>query len=179
MIPVHTLTINASQDDLTEDVYRDIFTELREKYSLRDFVELAESTVSIAQWGRYGNDKWELTRQAKNDLRRAVMPKNLLPLTIAEAMEDVDPDAEVIEIGDGDTVKRVLKLRTGVPLSISANGVVSARAVACTGRTQAIRKRLRREMTAGQAAVWDKLTTEEKDRVLGLPLRKTQVKCLP
>ncbi len=163
---VRTITVNASLDDLTDTDYRDIYTELREKYSLRDFVALAESTVSIAQWSRYEKGQWMLTRQARQDLRRAV-GLDALPLTILESVQDVDQDAEVWAIGDKPK-NRVFLASKGDSLSISANGVVSARLVPCTGCTRAIRKRLRREMTAGQAAAWDKLTTEEKDRVLGL-----------
>lgn len=167
MIPVTTITKNASQDNLTEQDHRDIFEELRQQHSLRDFVALAKSTITIAQWSRYERGEWTLTRAAKNDLRRAV-GVDVLPPTIAESVADVDGDAEVIEIGDGDTVRRVLKLRTSLPLSISANGVVAARLSRCTGRTRPVRRRLRRDMSERQAAVWDALTDEQRNERLGL-----------
>lgn len=165
-IPVTTITVNASRDNLTEDVYRDIYTELREKYSLRDFVALAESTVSIAQWSRYEKGQWTLTRQARQDLRRAVgLP--LLPLTILESVQDVDPDAEVYAIGDKPK-NRVFLASKGDNLSISVNGVVSARLSPCTSRTRPIRKRLRRDMSEQQAKVWDGLTEAQRNERLGL-----------
>src|SRR3990167_8538710 len=105
MIPIRTITINASRDDLTEQDYRDIFEEFREKYSLRAFVELAKSGYSIAYWSKYERGEFELTRQAKNEMRRAVgLPA--LPLTVAESVADVDAGAGVIEIGAGPKNRR-------------------------------------------------------------------------
>lgn len=165
MIPVTTVTRDASRDNLNEQDYRDIFVELREQHSLRDFVELAQSSITIAQWSRYERGEWALTRQARRDLRRAV-GLAVLPLTVAEAVADVDEDAEVIEIGEGSRAKRVITLRTSLPLYISVNGAVSAREVACTGRTRG--HRTRREMSVEQARRWDKLSVEERNEMLGL-----------
>lgn len=168
MIPVTLITKNASQDTLTAQDYREIFEELRQHHSLRAFVELAKSSISIAWWSRYERGEAPITRPACSDLRRAVGLPALFP-TILESVADVDPDAEVIEIGESsEPVKRLLKLRTTQSLFISANGVVSARTVACTGRTKAIRKRLRREMTEKQAKVWDGLTEAQRNERLGL-----------
>lgn len=163
---VRTITVNASQDDLTEQDYREIFEELREKYSLRVLEELLASTYTYGTWDRYAKGKWVLTRQAKSELRRAI-GLDALPLTILESVADVDADAEVIEIGDKPK-NRVFLTSKSDNMIISANGVVTARLLPCTGCTRARSHRTRREMTAGQAAVWDKLTTEERDQLLGV-----------
>ena len=85
------LTIAAElAEDLTEDDYRCIYAELREKCSLRAFAEFISSAVSHAWWGRYENRLVQLNHDRRNELRRAVgLPE--LPGTVAQALGNVSP----------------------------------------------------------------------------------------
>lgn len=88
-------TANAMKpDDLSDEDYRTIFEELRQGFSLRGFVKRIESSLSHAQWDKYEKGEALLSRTMKSELRRAVkLPP--LPLTVLEAVADVDPDATV------------------------------------------------------------------------------------
>lgn len=96
---VTLVTANAeSADKLGEADYMDIFREIREKMSLRKFVEVIGSQYSIAWWGKYENGGVTLTRTGKGELRRAV-GLAALPLTVTEVTGEVDPDATVWQVG--------------------------------------------------------------------------------
>lgn len=165
MIPVTTVTSNASQDDLSDTDYLELYQELREKYSLRDFVSLVTSGRSIAYWSKYERGESGIGRPERNELRRAVSLPALVP-TVADAMADVDPDAEILAIGDKPK-NRVFLATKGDTLTIYANGTVSARKTAVTGVTRR-KKRVRREMTQRQAKRWDSMTDDERNTALGL-----------
>jgi len=94
------LTAHAASDPLTPADYEQIYTELRERRPLREFVELLASAYSIAWWSKYEHGDIRLTRAARNELRRAVnLPE--LPPAIAELLADpavVSPDAAVYRI---------------------------------------------------------------------------------
>lgn len=166
MIPVTVVTQNATHDDLTAEDYRDIYTELRQQYSLRAFVEMIASGKSIAYWSKYERGETELGRVERNELRRGVGLPVLVP-TVGDALADVDPDAEVVAIGDKPK-NRVLLATRGESLTIYANGTVSASTGRVTPVTRDTRKRLRREMTEAQAKVWDSMTKEERNAALQL-----------
>ena len=166
MIPVTVVTANAGTDNLSEQDYRDIFDELIQHHSLRSFQAAIDSAYSHATWDKYKRGAWELTRVARNELRRAVGQPNL-PLTVAESLADVDADAEVLAIGT-EPKNRVFLASKGQSLIIYANGTVEARLASATSVTWAREKRTRREMSAEQAKKWDALSNEERDRVLGL-----------
>jgi hypothetical protein len=130
-IPVTLVTANATHDDEwrnrgytdEEAMYREIYTELRQNCSLDKFKELIGSEYSKAWWSKYERDVTPVTRQAKNELRRAVGMPELVP-TVTEAMADTDPDAEVWRIGDNETVHRVVKIATHEELTLNLNGRV-------------------------------------------------------
>lgn len=165
MIPVTVVTANAGTDSLTESDYKDIFDELIEHHSLRSFQSAIDSIYTHATWGKYKNGDWQLTRTARNELRRAV-GQPALPLTVAEAVADVDADAEVLAIGDKPK-NRVFLVSKGQSLIIYANGTVEARSVTeVTGRTR--NHRVRREMTPAQGEKWDAMSAEQRDRAMGL-----------
>lgn len=166
MIPVTVVTANAAQDSLSEQDYRDIFDELIQHHSLRSFQGAIGSIYTHATWGKYKNGDWQLTRIARNELRRAV-GQSALPLTVEEAVADVDEDAEVWAIGC-EPKNRVFLASKGQSLVIYANGTVSARPASVTEVTRARRKRTRREMTERQASQWDSMTNEQRDEALGL-----------
>ena len=165
-IPVTVVTQNASQDDLTDTDYREMYQELREQHSLRDFVALVTSARSIAFWSKYERGECALARQDKNELRRAVGWPALMP-TVLDALADVDEDAEVLAIGDKPK-NRVFLASKGDTLTIYANGTVSARKTAVTGVTLKARRRVRRDMTTEQAKRWDSMATDERNAALGL-----------
>lgn len=124
MPTVTLVTANATRDSLSDDDYRDIYAELREERSLRQFAALAGTTYSIAWWSQYEAGTKTLTYRARCDLRRAVglpMP----PMPVGEAVEaGVDPDASVYRIGDDDRAERVLLLATPDAVTVTWNGTV-------------------------------------------------------
>lgn len=120
---VTLLTHRAGQvDDLTDDDYRDIYDELRQKMTLRQFVSLAgEQPSRIAWWSKYERSECHLSRAARNALRRAVgMPE--LAFTVVEAVASVDVNAAVWQIGDSRPADRVLVIGVDGPLRITLDG---------------------------------------------------------
>lgn len=173
MIPVTLITRSAGTDDLTEQDYRDIYEEVnprdangKPRYSLDKFAALINSHYTKATWSNWLADKHPSNRTMRAELRAAVgMPA--LPPTIAELAVIVDEHAEIWSVGDG-AKNRVILASKDDRVQIHTNGVVTAHSGRVIGITRATRKRLRRDMTEQQAAVWDGLTNEERDRVLGL-----------
>ena len=102
------LTISAElAEDLTDADYRCIYTELREKCSLRAFTEFIGSAMSHAWWGRYENYLVQLNHERRNELRRAVgLPE--LPWTVAQALGNVSPNAAVWALGEQPAARVVL-----------------------------------------------------------------------
>ena len=121
---VTLVTANATHDNLSDEDYRDIYAELREKRSLRQFAALAGTTYSIAWWSQYEAGTKALTYRARCDLRRAVgLPMPSMP--VGDAVEaGVDPDATVYRVGDDDRAERVLLLATSEPMTATWNGTV-------------------------------------------------------
>lgn len=117
-----TLTTAATYDDLTDSDYRDIYDEIRAGHALRGFIEVAGSTLSASWWSQWEKGGKNLTRRARNDLRRAVgLP--LLPPTVEEAVAaHVHPDATVARVGDDPQARRVLLLATGDDVTVTWNG---------------------------------------------------------
>lgn len=126
-----TLTVDAGRDSLSETDYREIYDELR-KYQVEEdrylltldaFVAMVRSAYSKAAWSKYHRGELELNRRMRNELRAAVgLPA--LPLTVAEAMTGVDPNAEVVQVGTETPAQRVILLATAQPLTLSVNGSV-------------------------------------------------------
>lgn len=119
---VTLITRDATRDNLTEDDYRDIFAELRQGYTLRQFAELSRTGYSIAWWSQFEAGAKPLTHRAKQDLRHAVgLPP--LPMLVSDAVETgVDPDAVVYRVGDDDQARRVLLVATQDAVSVHWNG---------------------------------------------------------
>lgn len=123
-IPVTVVTRNANTDDITDDDYRDIYDELRQQHPLRQFAQLTQTGYSIAWWSKFERREVELTRTARNELRRAVgLPA--LPLTIGEAAALADPNATVYRVGDG-VPDVVILAAHQAPLVMSLNGTLNA-----------------------------------------------------
>lgn len=110
------------RDDLSDSDYRDIYDEIRAGHALRGFIEIAGSTLSASWWSQWEKGDKNLTRRARNDLRRAVaLPQ--LPPTVEDAITaHVHPDAEVARVGDDPQARRVLLLATGAAVTVSWNG---------------------------------------------------------
>jgi len=66
-----------------------------------------------------------LTRRARNILRRNTGQPEL-PISVEQALADVDPDAKVVEIGNEQPPRHVLLIGTAQPLDIHINGTVTA-----------------------------------------------------
>jgi hypothetical protein len=121
---VTEVTRDAQADSLSPDDYREIFEELRRGRSLRQFVEIIQSVYSIAYWSKVDREDAVLTRPACNELRRAVgLPD--LPVTVEEALADVDANAVVYQVGD-DRPGRVILVGSAGPLRMSLNGTLTA-----------------------------------------------------
>lgn len=87
-----------ANDPLTEQDYRDIFTELREKMSLDRLVAQVGSRYSKAQWSKYERAQAPLTVTMRNELRCAVGMIELPP-SVPTALAGVDPDGTVYQAG--------------------------------------------------------------------------------
>jgi hypothetical protein len=97
----------ASRDALTDADYRDIYDEIRQKASLRQFVDAIHSAVSFAWWSKYESGSAALNRERRNELRAAVgLPP--LPPTVAEAVAAADPDATVYQVGAAPSDRLIL-----------------------------------------------------------------------
>ncbi len=142
MITVTTITANAGQDVLSEQDYLDIYQEINPKHpatgkprmSLDKFVAFIGSRFTKATWNnwllsqdasnRTTRSKQASNRTMRNELRAAVyMPA--LPLSIEEALSDISQDAEIVEIGNGETM-RVIKLKTVENIVVYVNGTITA-----------------------------------------------------
>lgn len=160
---IKTITHNATQDNLTDHDYHDIYNELRghneaeRSYaiSLDKFIIQISSNFSKALWSKYHNDQIELNRAMRNELRAAVgLP--LLPPTVEESISGVDPDATVIQVGE-DQPDRVLLVGKRGDLNIHLiNGSVSTSAVTEVTSSPRLRRHLIRPV----------VTPEQKEKVL-------------
>lgn len=112
-------------DDLTDQDYRDIYTELREKLSLRQFIGRLDSTASPSWWSQYESGTKELNLERKNELRHAVGLRLLAP-SVQLACSD-SPDATVYQVGEGIS-NRIVKIAQDAPeaLNLHINGYVLA-----------------------------------------------------
>jgi len=95
---MQTITKNAFVDDLTDEDYKDILDELLGSMSSRQLVALIDSEYSFAYYNAMQRGERPITRQAKNELRRAYN-KPPLPPTIAEAVAVMNENGEVRRIG--------------------------------------------------------------------------------
>jgi transcriptional regulator with XRE-family HTH domain len=158
MTSVTVVTRNASTDDITDDDYRDIFCELREQHPLRQFARLAQTGYSIAWWSKFERGEVELTRAARNELRRAVgLPA--LPLTIGEAAAIADPDATVYRVGDG-VPDVVILAAHRAPLVMSLNGALNVvEDVPSNPRVTTVTRATRRKSVHVGVAIWERLNS--------------------
>jgi hypothetical protein len=119
---VTQVTANATVDSLSDTDYADIYAELREQHTLRDFVLLAGSELSPAWWWQYEKGTKSLTRRARNDLRRAVGLAQLPPPVADAVSAGTSPDAAVYRAGDDDQAGRVLILATPGAVTVTWDG---------------------------------------------------------
>lgn len=134
MLHITTITQNATSDEQTAADYREMFEELREGIGLRKFVTKIESVYSFGQWSKYERGKADLTRAMRNELRRGVgLP--VLPATVTEAMANVHPDAQVLQVGK-EQPTRVILASTQM-MTLHLNGDVTA--VSARGRRTRVR----------------------------------------
>jgi len=123
MTTITRVSKDASQDNLTESDYRDIFAELRDGISLAKFCVLVVSSFSPATWNKWELGRLPLTRTMRQELRRGVSMV-ALPPTLAECVANVDPDAEVVRVGE-EPVKFVILAGAVGRLNLSLNGSVA------------------------------------------------------
>lgn len=142
MALVTEVTRNAESDTLTATDYREIYEELRSNHTLRQFAELVHTRYSIAWWSKYERGEVELTREARNELRRAVGP-DVLPPTIAEAVASVDPNAAVYLIGE-QRPTRVVLVGHDEPITMHLNGSLTIVDAVSNERVTVVTRRRRR-----------------------------------
>ena len=121
------VTSNATQDELTETDYRDMFDEMRTTGSYATIADRLHSVYSKASWRKYELGQMELTRIMRNELRAA---NNLPPLppTITEAVSIASQDASVWWDG------------SETPTTISMTDATMPRNQGYTGRGEAKRR---------------------------------------
>ena len=112
-------------DDLTDQDYRDIYTELREKLSLRQFIAQLDSKASPSWWSQYEAGGKELNWERKNELRHAVGLRLLAPSVILACADS--SEATVYQIGTGAS-NRIVKITQNAPeaLNLHINGSLMA-----------------------------------------------------
>jgi len=121
--PVTLITANATQDEQTDADYIEMYQELRENRSLDQFVGAIASTYSKAQWSKYGRGDIPATRTMRQELRAAVGIAPLPP-TLHEVADGLDPDTEVVQVGDASPNRMILTGLTG-QLVLSLDGSVA------------------------------------------------------
>jgi hypothetical protein len=107
---IELLTENAEAcETMSEEGYRDIYDELRnthlpmkERPSLDKFCSLIESKIPKMTWSRWEKGEGKLTRVMRNELRVA-MRLDVLPPTVLEVMDDIDPDVKIVKVGNNET----------------------------------------------------------------------------
>jgi len=161
------LTIAAElAEDLTEEDYRCIYSELREKCSLRQFAEFIHSDVSHAWWGRYEQRLAPLHHERRNELRRAVgLPE--LPWTVAQSLSNVSPNAAVWALGEqpaehvvlvGGDAPQELTMRLNGSLTVIEDAPQEARVMAHT----APRTRKTHRTVSVSHETWERLNSIRK-----------------
>jgi hypothetical protein len=105
---VRKLTENATQDDLAQADYWEIYQRLRGDMSLSKFAEKMGEYPSKAEWSRWDRGEVEARRGIRNALRKAEgLP--LLPDTVAEVItQHAHPDSKVFFLGDNEVAEVVL-----------------------------------------------------------------------
>lgn len=88
-----------ANDELSEAEYREIFAELREQWSLDQFVTRLRSQYSKAQWSKWQRGEATLTPQMRNELRGAVGLVEL-PNSVAHSLAAVNADGAVYQVGE-------------------------------------------------------------------------------
>jgi hypothetical protein len=174
MPAVTTVTTRAvSADDLSESDYREIYTELREQTTLRKFAEVIESQYSFAWWSKFEREVGQLTRPARQELRRAVgLPA--LPPTVDEAMAGVDPDATVYRVDDRQQTAddrrqadRVVLVAVRGPVSLNLNGDLEVVECAPDGQERdyvvtGVTRRRQRKGVSIRPTTWESLNDARK-----------------
>ena len=172
--PVTLITRDATLDDLSAADYRDIYDELRGRdsvtgayaVSLDKFVTIVTSAYSKAQWSKYHNGEVTLTRQMRNELRRAV-GLTPLPLTVAEATAAASPDAAVWQIGQG-PAEHVIMVTTPEPITLRVNGAVSVVEPAATTNTDSLVTEVTRARRNDRPRIRTDVTPTQNSRRLAL-----------
>jgi hypothetical protein len=171
MVGVTRVTGRAvSSDELSEQDYRDIYGEIREKCSLRQFSEFIHSEVSFAWWGQFEKGEKTLSQDRKSELRRAVgLPA--LPLTVAQATASVDPDAVVWRLGEG-VPDRVVLVGVGThePLMLRLNGdlrILEELGEEPVTGVSPTRRRLYRKHITIREQTWERLNAARCEAGLG------------
>ena len=159
--PVTLVTRTArAADQLTDADYRDIYDELRQQHSLRQFVQISNTQYSIAWWSKFEHNDIALTRQARNELRAAVgLPP--LPLTVEQATAAIDPDAAIYQVGN-DAITRVVLIAHPTPLTMHLNGTLDVDDLAPQPRVTPVTRPRNRRTVSIQPSLWQRLNATRR-----------------
>ena len=155
MINVTVVTAPVA-DVLSDDDYRDIYAELRQKCSLDAFVAAIGSRYSKALWSKYERGIAPLNHEMRQELRAAVgLPA--LPVPVADALSVVDPAATVWQIGEGPVSRVVMAGQSPDRLQITINGTCSVEEMASERHVTAVTRRRNRRTISLPADSWERL----------------------
>jgi hypothetical protein len=151
-------------DSMTEEEYRQVYDQLRDfdeltgdyGVSLREFCDIVESEFSHGLWYKYQIGEARLNRTMRNELRRAIN-RVPLPPTIEQALQDVDPNAVVLAVGDRKLDRVILVSGDDQVYDLLEQG--ESEALPMRGRLQTVRLFLREDSV-------------ERRRVLGISWRE-------
>lgn len=112
-----------TEDDLTEEDYRDMLAELRDKFTFAQLSTVCGLRYSGAYWSKLDRGLSPFTREVRAELRR-VHHIALLRPTAQEAVAGVPADAAVICIAHDDSsqVNRVILIGGQEDVSVFHNG---------------------------------------------------------
>jgi hypothetical protein len=129
--PVTLVTQNATADELPESLYLDILRSLVEVDKM-SFQQLADATshASKAWWNLRYHGKRPIDEEGKNALRKLSEEFPPQPPSVSSVTERmIHPDAAMWLVGtldDGEQVRRVVMVAEDGPVTINANGTVTA-----------------------------------------------------
>jgi hypothetical protein len=130
-LPVTLVTQNATADELPDSLYLDILRSLVEVDKM-SFQQLATVTgyASKAWWNLRYHGERSLNEEGKNALRRLSEEFEPQPMSVTSVTDKyIHPDAAMWLVGtldDGEQVRRVVMVAEDGPVTINANGTVTA-----------------------------------------------------
>lgn len=142
------------KDDLTEQDYMDMLTELRQAHTYRQLVDLLGSQYSPAYWSKIERGQAPLTDTARAELR-AVFGKavRFVRPTVQQAVADVAPEAAILYVAADNAadVNRLILVGGSDHLSLFVNGDANGLRIAPDGNVASVQRVAQPEAACGGA----------------------------